>query len=54
MKVKVKVEVNMFLCLTVHRHINIRSYKCIIVVSFAAYYMKKKVIKRLKYTVTIL
>jgi hypothetical protein len=40
MKVKVKVEVNTFLCLIMHLHINVRSDKCIIVVSFAAYYMK--------------
>jgi len=30
----------MFLCLITHRHINVRSDKCTIVVSFAAYYMK--------------
>lgn len=49
MKVKVKVEVNMFLCLITHQHINVRSEKYIILASFAAYYMKgesnKEVIK---------
>jgi len=38
--VKVKVEVNMFLCLITHQHINVRSEKHIIVARFAAYYMK--------------
>jgi hypothetical protein len=38
----------MFLCLVTHQHINVRSEKCITVVSFAAYYMKGESNKEVK------
>lgn len=45
---KVKVKVNMFLCLIMHWHINVRSDRYIIVVSSPAYYMKGESNKEVK------
>jgi hypothetical protein len=39
-KVKVKLEVNMFMCLIKHWHTNVRSDKYITVIRFVTYYMK--------------
>lgn len=47
-KFKVKIEVNKFLCLITHQDINVMSEKYIIVITFAAYYMKGESNKEVK------